>query len=194
MNYSSDMRQCRRRPITAQSIYMDTEEIWKERQASGWNPYAGEEEGWAENNADYENRQNNKEQGQAARYQNNLETPGHIQMTPYFQQPEYAEVLEDARGEERDLRGLQSMYPEMTKNLLPYVEEACDKMEYEGSMMYDEYPDPESVRKITRQILEETDGREQGQNCMEAMIQILVIQEMHHRRCRHQRCRKNLFN
>ena len=29
----------------------------------------------------------------------------------------------------------------MAKKILPYVEEECDRMEYDCSMMYDEYPD-----------------------------------------------------
>ena len=37
---------------------------------------------------------------------------------------------------------MKSMYPMSAKKILPYVEEECDRMEYEGSMIYDEYPGP----------------------------------------------------
>lgn len=42
---------------------------------------------------------------------------------------------------ERDLQYLQQMYPADAKRMQRKVEEECDKLEYEGSMMYDEYPD-----------------------------------------------------
>ncbi len=42
----------------------------------------------------------------------------------------------------RDVDELKSMYPMSAKKILPYVEEECDRMEYEGNLsVYDEYPD-----------------------------------------------------
>ena len=50
---------------------------------------------------------------------------------------EYGEEKRDRR----DVEYMKSMYPMSAKKILPYVEEECDRMEYEGSMIYDEYPD-----------------------------------------------------
>ena len=48
---------------------------------------------------------------------------------------------DDERIEQRDFEYMKSMYPETAKRLLPYVEDECDRMAYEGSVVYDEYPD-----------------------------------------------------
>ena len=48
---------------------------------------------------------------------------------------------EEEKAEKRDLNYMKSIYPKTARQVLPYVEEECDRMEYEGSMMYDEYPD-----------------------------------------------------
>ena len=41
----------------------------------------------------------------------------------------------------RDFEYFKSMYPDRVKALQLVVEEVCDEMEYEGSPIYDEYPD-----------------------------------------------------
>ena len=46
------------------------------------------------------------------------------------------------------------MYPDVPKRLLPYVEEECDRMECENSMMYDEYPDKLQLRLMCSRICE----------------------------------------
>ena len=45
--------------------------------------------------------------------------------------------FDDERIERMDLEYLKSMYPKIPKRILPYVEEECDRMEYENSMVYD---------------------------------------------------------
>lgn len=41
----------------------------------------------------------------------------------------------------QDVEYFQSCYPESMKRLQVYVAEECDKMDYKGSPMYDQYPD-----------------------------------------------------
>lgn len=121
----------------------------------------------------------------------------------------WGDGMEAAMESERDLRMLQSMFPQTAKMLLPHIEEACDKMEYEGSMMYDQYPDAETVRRIQESILAkvadqfpqqqeeapdemlmmQVPGGRRGQNWPNDLIRVLLLQEMHHRRCRHRGCR-----
>ncbi|MGN0243338.1 MAG: hypothetical protein ACI4CT_04660 [Lachnospiraceae bacterium] len=54
----------------------------------------------------------------------------------------------------KDLMYLQSLYPEEAKTVLKIVQQECDKVDYEGSHMYDEYPDKEWIRFVSRQIQE----------------------------------------
>ena len=63
-------------------------------------------------------------------------------------------AYDDERVERMDLEYLKSMYPDVPKRLLPYVEEECDRMECENSMMYDEYPDKLQLRLMCSRICE----------------------------------------
>lgn len=47
-----------------------------------------------------------------------------------------------------------NMYPEKMSRIQKKVEEECDKMDYEGSLMYDEYPDQVLIKRISRNIYE----------------------------------------
>ncbi|MFR8171536.1 MAG: hypothetical protein ACLU9Q_12055 [Marvinbryantia sp.] len=113
---------------------------------------------------------------------------------------------------ERDWQKLKEMYPEIAKIIMVEVERVCDSMEYEGSMMFDTMPDRVRIRMLTDDIydkvkdrypVEETndqddmfsmnqEGRRRyppRQNWLGDFIQVLLFQEMHHRRCRNRRCR-----
>ena len=53
---------------------------------------------------------------------------------------------------ERDRERLKEMYPKEAKRIQRVVEEECDKMEYDGSLMFDEYPDRVMVQKLCDDI------------------------------------------
>lgn len=53
---------------------------------------------------------------------------------------------------ERDMERMKELYPEEAKRIQRLVEEECDKMEYEGSMMFDEYPDRVTLKVICDRI------------------------------------------
>ncbi len=116
--------------------------------------------------------------------------------------------MEEMREEERELRKLRSMFPDAAKLLLPYVEEECDKMEYEGSPMFDEYPDRTTIYRLEERIYgqvkdrfpEEPERKPEEilalqylaaapdgfcRNLARDMTRVLLLQEMHHRRRRH---------
>ena len=59
---------------------------------------------------------------------------------------------EDDYETERDLERMKNLYPEISKELFPWIEDVCDQMEYEGSLMYDESPDQNQVRRLTSRI------------------------------------------
>lgn len=71
---------------------------------------------------------------------------------PYYMMYPTPFLFDDDRTDERDYEYLKSMYPEMAKRIMPYVEEECDRMEYEGSMIYDEYPDKLQLRLMCGRI------------------------------------------
>ena len=92
------------------------------------------------------------------------------QKLPYYMAYPMTLDFEDERAERMDYEYLRSMYPEIPKTILPYVEEECDRMAYENSMIYDQYPDKlqlklmcrrvyDNVRKHERMFYEDEDQR-----------------------------------
>ena len=73
---------------------------------------------------------------------------------PYYMMYPTPFLFDDDKIEERDYAYVRSMYPETAKRILPFVEEECDRMEYEGSMIYDEYPDRLQLRLMCRRIFD----------------------------------------
>lgn len=53
----------------------------------------------------------------------------------------------------RDLEYLQQMYPSEAKRYQKTIVNILDKMDYEGSMIYDEYPDKWQLYQLSRDIL-----------------------------------------
>lgn len=97
-------------------------------------------------------------------------------------------VYDDGRREERDIEYMKSLYPDMAKRLLPYVEEECDRMEYQNSMMYDEYPDKLQLRMMCRRVHDNVkknelflEGRGETEELKE-LLEVLVYEELMRRR------------
>ena len=118
------------------------------------------------------------------------------QRLPFYIAYPFSENLREQEAEEQDFEGLLDLYPANVRKLWPKVEELCDKMEYDGSMMYDECPDKYKVRRMAEELCadaaeEEEDlraqsGRRRG-NPLEDMVQMLLVHEMYRRRCRRRR-------
>ncbi|MGN0465957.1 MAG: hypothetical protein ACI4F9_06355 [Lachnospiraceae bacterium] len=93
--------------------------------------------------------------------------------------------------EEKDFDNIKRLYPKTAQSLLSLIEDICDKMEYNGSMMYDEYPDKISIQKICDSHCKE---KMDFDSCSrEELLQVLLLQEMYYRRCRYRR-RNDLFH
>ena len=69
---------------------------------------------------------------------------------------------------------------EVTYEVLPYMEEECDRMEYDGSMMYDEYPDRLSLFRIADTI--STILEQEAEKVSKDLIHVLVCNEIYKRR------------
>ena len=63
----------------------------------------------------------------------------------------------------RDLEYLQQMYPSQAKKFQKKIAEMLDHIDYEGSMIYDEYPDKWQIYRLTQMIVEKIrQGDEEG--------------------------------
>lgn len=66
----------------------------------------------------------------------------------YPMQTVYLEELEY----EKDMQKLKDLYPKEVRSIQTMVEDECDKMEYDGSLMFDEYPDRMMLDRIVKRI------------------------------------------
>lgn len=71
---------------------------------------------------------------------------------PYYMAYPMPLAYDDERIERMDFEYMKSLYPELPRRILPYVEEECDRMEYDNSMVYDEYPDRLQLRLMCSRI------------------------------------------
>ncbi|MCM1100348.1 MAG: hypothetical protein NC079_03210 [Clostridium sp.] len=118
--------------------------------------------------------------------------PGRVPLPFYMTYPGYR-AAEQERTLLQDLEYLQQVYPAEVKRYQRRVAEILDKMDYEGSMIYDEYPDFGSMRRMAEsmmKILQNEDGElpeeqrmdKAKQSWMTDMIQVLLCDEIYKRR------------
>lgn len=123
-------------------------------------------------------------------------------MNPYYEPYPYLKTYPTYRlcplspwedEKTRDQRRFQELYPALARQIQPLVEEECDRLEYDGSFMFDEYPDRLQIRRMVRRIYDKTDKREYQDdlmmqetrgNWMEDFIAMMLLNEMYQRRCR----------
>ncbi len=103
---------------------------------------------------------------------------------------------------EKDMDRMKELYPREVKRILECVEDECDRMEYEGSLMFDEYPDRMMLERITERICQNVTAENgtmaatqtEAQNVeavhLKSLIGVILNNEMYRRRCRHRRCRR----
>lgn len=63
----------------------------------------------------------------------------------------------------RDLEYLQQMYPSEAKKYQKMIAEVLDKLDYEGSMIYDEYPDKWQIYRLTQIIVDKIKREQETQ-------------------------------
>ena len=94
----------------------------------------------------------------------------------------------------RDYDYMRSAYPDTAKRILPFVEDECEKMEYRGSMMFDEYPDQLQMRLLCRKIYDKAKEQEENPGkWLFDLVQVMTYQEIMKRRSEHRKCRRRLY-
>ncbi len=71
----------------------------------------------------------------------------------------------------RDLEYLQQMYPIEAKRYQKVVASMLDKLDYEGSMIYDEYPDKWQMYRLSQNILDVIRRQEEEEKAGEVVAQ-----------------------
>ena len=87
----------------------------------------------------------------------------------------------------RDLEYLQQMYPAQAKKYQKIIAETLDRIDYEGSMIYDEYPDKWQIYRLTQMITDkikesEDESPDMDPNRTAEFIQVLLFYEIYRKR------------
>lgn len=100
-------------------------------------------------------------------------------------------LYDGERIQEQEFALMKSYYPEAAGRIQEKVEEECQILDYEGSRLYDEYPDKFMLHQLCRQIRTQVEGETAAQgvpdSLMDDLIQVLLCQEISRRRCRRHR-------
>lgn len=90
----------------------------------------------------------------------------------------------------RDLEYLQEMYPAEAKRYRKVIADVLDRLDYDGSMIYDEYPDRWQIYRLTQIIVDrikeqaasEATGNVDSPAGIEELVQVLLCGEIYRRR------------
>ena len=100
-------------------------------------------------------------------------------------------LYDGERIQEQEFALMKSYYPEAAGRIQEKVEEECQLLDYEGSRLYDEYPDKFMLHQLCRQIRTQVEGETAAQgvpdSLMDDLIQVLLCKEISSRRCRRRR-------
>ena len=103
-------------------------------------------------------------------------------------------MYEGERMQEEEFKLMKSYYPQTVQRIRERVEEECDLLDYEGSRLYDEYPDKYMLYHLSSRIKEsiqpELSSEAVRESFLDELIQVMLYQEISRRRCRRHRCRR----
>lgn len=103
-------------------------------------------------------------------------------------------MYEGERMQEEEFKLMKSYYPQTVQRIQERVEEECDLLDYEGSRLYDEYPDKYMLYHLSSRIKEsiqpELRSEAVRESFLDELIQVMFYQEISRRRCRRHRCRR----
>ncbi len=104
---------------------------------------------------------------------------------PFYMAYPFPMLYQDEDSAARDLAYINQMYPMKAKQCQKRVAQMLDRMDYEGSMIYDEYPDKIQLLRLADVIFtimqrEETD--ENMETCDREMVQLILFYEIYRRR------------
>lgn len=116
------------------------------------------------------------------------------QKLPYYMVYPLPFLYDDEKMQRRDYDYVKSLYPGTAKRLIPYIEQECDRLAFDGSMMYDEYPDPLQLRMMCRRIYDRAAEEEEAPGeWLKDLIQVMTYQELCRRRQEHRSMRRKYY-
>ena len=103
----------------------------------------------------------------------------------------------EEREQEREFDLMKSYYPDTARKIQEKAEAQCQMLDYEGSRLYDEYPDRFMLyhlgRKIVDEVRSEADMEAMSDGLLGDLVEVLLFHEISRRRCRRRRCRGDFY-
>ena len=96
------------------------------------------------------------------------------QPIPFYMAYPFLLPLDQEQAQEKDLQVMKSFYSRRAARIQEKADRECDRMEYDGSMMFDEYPDKFMMEHLCRKIEQEVLKEEEGN------MSVLIIEETCH--------------
>ena len=108
---------------------------------------------------------------------------------------------------DRDIEYMKQLYPYTARVIQKEVDDECDKLEYDGSLMFDEYPDKTSLDRIADRVYDKIKNIEEEpqveansiynypsrrRNFLRDIVSLILLNEIFNRR-RHHRSRRRWF-
>ena len=113
---------------------------------------------------------------------------------PFYAAQGNPDIYNEEREQEKEFDLMKSYYPDTARRIQEKAEAQCQLLDYEGSRLYDEYPDRFMLYHICSQVKDEMASDASAQeipgNFLDDLIEVLVYQEISRRRCRLRRFRK----
>lgn len=91
---------------------------------------------------------------------------------------------------EKDYDYMHRLIPDTVRSIFEHVEDACDRLEYAGSFLYDECPDKTTLYDLTNKIYNTLSSSETP--ALKDLILTMLCDEILYRRYRYYR-KKKLF-
>lgn len=88
------------------------------------------------------------EKNMTPKYKKTAPYPDPYRPIPLF--PIYG--YDNSEEAEKDFEYMKQLYPRSSHRIQELIEDTCDRLEYEGSMMFDEYPDRLQIALLANKI------------------------------------------
>lgn len=120
----------------------------------------------------------------------------HDTILPFFMTYPYPYVYDEQNRRMQDLEYLQQLYPQEAKKIQKKVLMHVEPIDYNGSFLYDEYPDQLMLYRVVASILSEmkNEAEKAGEEWtpekelwMQDMIKLVFYMEVFKRRCKKNR-------
>ena len=113
----------------------------------------------------------------------------------YYMNYPYYDIFSRRNDESRDMIYMRKMYPETMMEIQQIVDDECDMMEYDGSLMFDEYPDRIMLDRFRVKVCDRVHGeckcveKCKDKDMVNDAVSVMLCNEMCRRRCRRRNCR-----